>query len=86
MEYLGPEENNEMIIDLWDTPSHERYKTINQAYYRNAQGAIIVYNACDTSSKNIQRIKKYVKELRNYMSEDRPIVILANQYDMLTAM
>ena len=75
-----------MIIDLWDTPGQERYKTINQAYYRGADGAIIVYSAVDDSSENIQRIKKMVKELRIYLPEDRPIMILANQYDMLQGM
>ena len=28
-EYLGPKEDHELIIDLWDTPGQERYKTIN---------------------------------------------------------
>lgn len=28
-EYLGPKEDHELIIDIWDTPGQERYKTIN---------------------------------------------------------
>lgn len=85
-EYLGPKEDHEMIIDIWDTPGQERYKTINQAYYRGAEGAIIVYSAVDDSNENIKRIKKMVKELRIYLPEDRPIMILANQYDMLQSL
>ena len=46
-EYLGPKEDHELTIDLWDTPGQERYKTLNQAYIRGADAVIIVYNAAD---------------------------------------
>ena len=28
-EYLGPMEDHELTIDIWDTPGQERYKAIN---------------------------------------------------------
>ena len=59
-EYLGPKEDHELTLDMWDTPGQERYKTLNQAYIRGADGAIIVYNAADLDNENLKRIKDQV--------------------------
>ena len=57
-EYLGAQEDQEFLIDIWDTAGQERYKSLNQAYYRGAQGALVVYNATDSTDENVQRIKQ----------------------------
>ena len=31
-------------IQLWDTAGHERFKTINRIYYRDATAALVVYD------------------------------------------
>lgn len=82
-EYLGPKEDHELTIDIWDTPGQQRYKTLNQAYLRGADGVIIVYNAADQNNENAKRIKNQVQELRDFLPEDRPIMILGNHYDLL---
>jgi small GTP-binding protein len=82
-EYLGANEDHEMIIDIWDTAGQERYRLLNHAYIRGSQGAIVVYDATDSSSECFKNIKKSVNDLRNYMSSEKPIIIVANKYDLL---
>ena len=33
-----------MKIQLWDTAGSERFKTVNQLYYKNAAAALVVYD------------------------------------------
>jgi Ras-related protein Rab-1A len=35
---------------MWDTAGQERFKTITAAYYKGAQGIIVVYDITDRQS------------------------------------
>ena len=72
-----------MILEIWDTAGQERYRSLNQAYYRGANGAVIVYDATDTSMDCIKRIKKMVQDLKDYMTDEKPIMIVSNKYDLI---
>ena len=39
-----PGSANSIKIQLWDTAGHERFKTINRIYYRDASAALVVYD------------------------------------------
>ena len=39
-----PGTNRKISIQLWDTAGHERFKTINRIYYRDASAALVVYD------------------------------------------
>ena len=82
-EYLGPNEDHEMAIDIWDTAGQERYRLLNHAYIRGSQGGIVVYDATDSSSECFKKLKKSVADLRNYLTSEKPIFIIANKYDLL---
>jgi hypothetical protein len=48
-------------LTIWDTAGQERYKTLTSAYYRGAQGIILVY---DTSSKqSFENVQSWLKEV-----------------------
>ena len=68
---------------IWDTVGQEKYKSLNSAYYRGANGALIVYNICDSSEYSQAKIKNWVKELRNHTQPEMPIVLVGNKYDLL---
>ena len=53
---------------------------MNTIYYRDAQGAVIVYDITDVDS--FQRMSDWVKELRNQLGNGIPIIILANKADL----
>ena len=55
---------------------------MNKAYYRKAQGALIVYDASEADGDTINRIIKWMSELRTYISIEKPIIIVANKVDL----
>lgn len=66
-------------LTIWDTAGQERYHALNRNYYKNSQGAIIVYDVTDPGS--FEKVKKWRDELRKYL-EDAPVVIAGNKCDM----
>ena len=47
---------------IWDTAGQEKFKAITGAYYRNAVGALLVYDI--TSRNSFNSISRWMKELR----------------------
>ena len=48
---------------IWDTAGQERYRAITNAYYRNATGALLVYDI--TRKDSFDNIPRWLKELRD---------------------
>ena len=53
---------------------------MNTVYYRGAQGALIVYDITDVDS--FQKMSMWVKELRQQLGIDIPIIIAGNKCDL----
>ena len=49
---------NKIRFEIWDTAGQERYKSLTPMYYRNATGAIVVY---DITNKNIHKCRSLGK-------------------------
>ncbi len=43
-------ENKNVKFQIWDTAGQERFRTITSAYYKGADGIIMVYDVTDPSS------------------------------------
>ena len=39
-----------VVLNIWDTAGQERFKSIGHAYYREADGIIIVYDSTNRGS------------------------------------
>ena len=71
-----------MSMNIWDTAGQERYHALNAVYYREAAGALIVYDQTDVDS--FAKLKTWAIELRKYLDADTPIVIAGNKCDLPT--
>ncbi|MCL4167781.1 UNVERIFIED_CONTAM: hypothetical protein GTU68_039733 [Idotea baltica] len=66
---------------IWDTAGQEKYNAVAPVYYRDAMGAIIVYEIISTES--FEKVKKWVKELREHANNKDLVIFLAgNKADM----
>ena len=65
---------------LWDTTGQEKYRAISQVYYRNAVGALLVYDVTDMSS--FEAMPQWLKELRNNTDQSLRIFLVGNKCDM----
>ncbi len=66
-------------LQIWDTAGQERFKNITSAYYRNADGLVIVYDITD--KKTFSNITNWLGEARSYMENTIPIIIIGNKSD-----
>ena len=66
---------------FWDTAGQEKLKAITTAYYKNANGAILVYDIAKKES--FKRLVYWIKELRDSASENVKVILLGNKNDLV---
>lgn len=66
-------------LQIWDTAGQERFRTITSAYYRGADGIVVVYDCTDRDSFN--HIEEWVEEVNKYASVTTSKILLANKCD-----
>jgi len=67
-------------LSIWDTAGQERFHSLGPIYYRDADGALLVYDITDFES--FAKVQKWVKELRSIVGNDISIVIAGNKVDL----
>ncbi|PIO75079.1 Ras family protein [Teladorsagia circumcincta] len=68
-----------IMAQIWDTAGQERFKTVTTAYYRGAQGALIVYDITKPSS--FDSCQQWLSDLRE-QSERVSVVLVGNKTDL----
>ena len=67
-------------LSIWDTAGQERFHALGPIYYRDANGAILVYDITDQDS--FGKVKNWVKELRKMLGTDINLAIAGNKIDL----
>lgn len=67
-------------LSIWDTAGQERFHALGPIYYRDANGAILIYDVTDADS--FQKVKNWVKELRKMLGNDINLAIAGNKIDL----
>ena len=67
-------------LAIWDTAGQERFHALGPIYYRDAHGAVLVYDITDEDS--FQKVKVWVKELRRMVGTDICLIIAGNKVDL----
>jgi len=67
-------------LQVWDTAGQERFRTIVAAYYRSAQGVILVYDVTDARSFN--NVKSWIQNIHQNCTEGIRIILVANKIDL----
>jgi len=65
---------------IWDTAGQERFHSLGPLYYRDAHGALLVYDITDDMS--FVRVRRWVKELQQMVGENIAIVLAGNKADL----
>lgn len=72
-------ENKTVKLQIWDTAGQERFRTITSAYYRGADGIIMVYDV--TSQESFDHVNDWLKEVNRYASEGTCKLLVGNKSD-----
>jgi Ras-related protein Rab-21 len=72
----------EAQLSIWDTAGQERFHSLGPIYYRDAKGAILVYDVTDRPS--FERVRRWTKELRKMVGDGDKICIsiVGNKIDL----
>lgn len=71
--------DRKVSLHIWDTAGQEKYRVINRMYYRNASGAIFVFDI--TSAESFNKIEDWLKEFKSSV-EDGELILVGNKVDM----
>lgn len=75
--------NNIIHIQLWDLAGQERFGLYTKIYYKNSNGAIIVYDLADKSS--FDKVPLWLEDIQSkiYPGDNIPILLMGNKLDQL---
>ncbi len=69
-----------MKLQIWDTAGQERFRTITSAYYKNAQGIMVVFDL--KTKKSFENMEQFwLDEIKKYGEKDTQLVIVGNKAD-----
>lgn len=64
----------------WDTAGQERFRTITSAYYRGADGIILVYDK--TNPESFNHTDEWLADVNRYAHEDSVKILVGNKSDL----
>lgn len=70
-----------MKLQIWDTAGQERFRTITSAYYRGADGIIMVYDV--TCSESFDHVEEWLSEVDRYANENTSKLLVGNKADLI---
>ncbi|OWZ20916.1 Rab21/Rab5 family GTPase [Phytophthora megakarya] len=73
-------DSRRVALSLWDTAGQERFHALGPIYYRDADGALLVYDITDAES--FRKVRTWVRELRRIVGDDISICIAGNKSDL----
>mmetsp|Transcript_73247 Transcript_73247/g.116757 ORF Transcript_73247/g.116757 Transcript_73247/m.116757 type:complete len:202 (+) Transcript_73247:47-652(+) len=73
--------DNELVkLQIWDTAGQERFRTITSAYYRGANGVILVYDI--TNNETFQHVQDWLDEVHKAAGETVTKLVVGNKADL----
>ena len=67
-------------VQVWDIAGEERYRSITNAYYRGAEGILIVFDL--TNKESFKNIENWINEVTVFTGKDVIIICLGNKSDL----
>ncbi|CAK65228.1 unnamed protein product (macronuclear) [Paramecium tetraurelia] len=68
-------------LQIWDTAGQERFRTITSAYYKGADGIVLVYDVCSLAT--FEDIDKFwINEVDSYAEKNVELLLLGNKSDI----
>jgi len=67
-------------LQIWDTAGQDRFKTITNAFYRSAQGVILVFDV--TSMETYEHVEEWLSDGARNAPEGVPKMLVGNKADL----
>lgn len=74
-------DGNTVKLAIWDTAGQERFRTLTPSYYRDGQGAILMYDVTDRNT--FVKLETWLNELNTYCNRtDIVKMVVGNKIDL----
>jgi small GTP-binding protein len=73
-------EGTNIKAQIWDTAGQERYRSITNAYYKGAKGALVAYDI--TRPSTLDSVDRWITELKKSSDENVTIILIGNKCDL----
>ena len=67
-------------LQIWDTAGQERFRSVSKAYFRNAVGAILVFDL--TSRQSFDELDTWINDLNALCTQNTYIILVGNKKDL----
>jgi small GTP-binding protein len=67
-------------LQIWDTAGQERFRAISKAYFRNAVGAVLVFDLA--SPESFEDLAGWLQDLETLATPNACIILAANKKDL----
>jgi small GTP-binding protein len=78
--YACPVNNDNVKLQIWDTAGQERFRSISKSYFRNAVGAILVYDITKVTS--FDQLAQWLTDLQSLAAPNAYILLVGNKTDL----
>lgn len=78
--YQCPIDSDYVKLQIWDTAGQERFRSISKSYFRNAVGAILVYDI--TSMSSFDQLTDWLNDLQSLCVPNAYILLVGNKADL----
>ncbi|KAF4741507.1 Ras- protein rabd1 [Perkinsus olseni] len=75
-----PVSDKTVKLQIWDTAGQERFRTITSAYYRGADGIMMVYDC--THRESFDNIDTWLSEVNRYANDSTVKILIGNKSDL----
>ena len=72
--------NNKVKLQIWDTAGQESFRSIARSYYRDAAGALLVFDV--TRKETFLHLERWLAETRQFASPNICITLVGNKADV----
>lgn len=79
---LRTEDKKIVSLQLWDTAGQERYQSVTRAYYRGAQGVILMYDI--SQEQSFLSVKYWISTIHDNTEGSPPaaMILVGNKVDL----
>jgi len=73
-------EDQQIKLQIWDTAGQESFRSITRSYYRDAAGALLVYDI--TRRESFHHLGRWLEEARQNGNPNMTIMLIGNKSDL----
>ncbi|XP_049954714.1 ras and EF-hand domain-containing protein-like [Schistocerca serialis cubense] len=73
-------DNRNVALQLWDTAGQERFRAMTKAYFRRADGVLLLYDV--TNERSLLNVRRWIQNIDELTEHHIPVILCGNKIDL----